>query len=131
MKKVFVFATPVLIILMLAPNAFAQQGQGGQGRGNMDPKEMAKRQTDQMIETLSLTAEQLPKVEVLNLKYAEKMKAARDASDGDRESMRNTFREMMKKKDVTLKEILTADQWTKLEAWRKEARENGQRRRGI
>lgn len=131
MKKIIVNVAPLIVFLMFAINVFAQQGQGGQGRGNMDPKEMAKRQTDKMKEELDLTAEQLPKVEALNLMYAEKMKVARDASDGDREAMRDSIRPMMKEKDVALKEILTADQWTKLEAWRKEARENGRRRRGI
>ena len=118
------------VLLIFTINVFAQQG-GGQGRGNMDPKEIAERQTNQMKETLNLTAEQLPKIEALNLKYAEKMKAARDEAAGDRESMRSTMRAMMQEKDVPLKEILTAEQWTKLEEWRKEARESGQRRRGI
>ena len=45
--------------------------------------------------------------------------------------MRSTMMAINKEKDVELKKILTADQWTKLEALRKEARENGQRRRGI
>lgn len=131
MKKIFVLIASFIVLLMFMPEVFAQQGQDGQRRGNMDPKEMAERQTNQMKETLVLTADQLPKVEALTLKYAEKMKVARDEADGDRESMRSTMMALMKEKDVTLKEILTADQWTKLEAWRKEARENGRRRRGI
>jgi Spy/CpxP family protein refolding chaperone len=128
MKKIIVFSSSVLIMLIFTISAFAQQGGG---RGSMTPQEIADRQTNQMKETLVLTAEQLPKIEALNLTYAEKMVTAREAADGDRESMRDTFRAMMKEKDVTLKEILTSEQWTKLEAWRKEARENGQRRRGI
>ncbi len=130
MKKNIVFTLPVIALLMFTINVFAQQG-GGQGRRNMDPKEMAERQTNQMNESLSLTADQLPKIEVLNLKYAEKMKVIRDDADGDRESMRSVMMPLMKEKDVKLKEILTADQWTKLEEFRKEARENGRRRRGI
>ncbi len=131
MKKIFVLIASFIVLLMFMPEVFAQQGQGGQGRGNMDPKEMAKRQTDQMKETLDLTAGQLPKVEALNLKYADKFMAARDKADGDRDAMRSTMMAINKKKDVELKKILTADQWIKLEAWRKEARENGRRRRGI
>ena len=132
MKKFIIYSVPVLLMLLLNINIFAQQGQGSGGRrGNMDPKEMAERQTSQMNETLTLTADQLPKVEALNLKYVDKFVAARDEAAGDRDAMRSTMMAINKEKDVELKKILTADQWTKLEAWRKEARENGQRRRGI
>lgn len=131
MKKIFVPIASFIVILMFMPEIFAQQGQGGQGRGNMDPKEMAKRQTDLMVENLDLTAEQLPKAEALNIKYADKFVAAREDADGDRDAMRSTMMTILKEKDVELKKILTADQWTKLEAYRKEARENGRRRRGI
>lgn len=131
MKKIFVPIASFIVLLMFTPEVFAQQGQGGQGRGNMNPKEMAKRQTDQMNENLDLTADQLPKVEALNLKYADKFMTARNESAGDRDAMRSTMMAINKEKDVELKKILTADQWTKWEAWRKEARENGRRRRGI
>ncbi|MCK5209439.1 MAG: hypothetical protein KAI29_19210 [Cyclobacteriaceae bacterium] len=132
MKKIVVFTGPILLMLLFTLDVFAQQGQGGPGRGyNMDPKEMAERQTNQMKETLSLTADQLPKVEALNLKYAEKMKVARDETDGDRESMRSTMMAMGKEKDIELKNILTAEQHTKWQEWRKEAREKGRQRRGI
>ena len=129
MKKSLYYTAFLLFIGSLALPAFAQQGGG---RGNMDPKEMAKRQTDQMKESLELTAEQLPKVEALNLKYAEKFKVVRDEAGDDRESMRSAIREMMKEKDVEIKKILTADQWTKFEADRKERMQNrGGGRRGI
>lgn len=127
MKIIIINAAPLLVILMLSINVFAQQGR----RGNMDPKEMAARQTNLMKDSLNLTTEQLPKVEALNLEYAEKLKVARDESDGDRDTMRSKMRAIMTEKDVTLKEILTTDQWTKLEAIRKTARENGQRRGRI
>ena len=132
MKKIAVFTAPILVLLLFSFDAFAQQGQGGPGRGyNMEPKEMAKRITNQMKETLVLTADQLPQIEKLNLKYAEKMNEARDKADGDRESMRSTMMAMMKEKDVELKNILTSEQFTKWEEWRKEAREKGRQRRGI
>ncbi len=136
MKKIFVPFASIIVILLFIPELFAQQGQGsrgGQGRGNMDPQEMASRQTNQMKETLELTDKQLPKVEALNLKYAEKTMAERDGANGNRESMRSAMMDLLKEKDAELKKILSAEQWTKWEAWRKEARENGQRRgrRGI
>lgn len=133
MKKIFVSLTSLIIILMFIPEAFAQQGQGGgSGRGfNMDPEEMAEKQTRQMKETLNLTDEQLPKVEALNLKYAKKAIAEREGANGNRESMRSAMKKMMKEKDLELKDIVSAEQWVKWEKWRKEAIENGRRRRGI
>ena len=129
MKKRLFYITIMVWTLSFTSASFAQQG-GGQR--NMEPKEMAERQTNQMKESLELTAEQLPKVEVLNLKYAEKFGKARDQANGDRESMRSTMMEMMKEKDVELKKILTADQWTKFEADRKERMQNRSGgRRGI
>lgn len=130
MKKFIIYSVPVLLMLILNINSFAQQGSGGR-RGNMDPKEMAERQTTMMKDSLGLTDQQLPKVEALNLEYADKFVAARNEADGDRDAMRSTMMAINKEKDVELKKILTADQWTKLEALRKEARANGQRRRGI
>lgn len=130
MQKFIIYSVPVLLMLILNINSFAQQGSGGR-RGNMDPKEMAERQTTMMKDSLGLTDQQLPKVEALNLEYADKFVAARNEADGDRDAMRSTMMAINKEKDVELKKILTADQWTKLEALRKEARANGQRRRGI
>lgn len=119
------------MMMLFCSVMFAQQGGGG-GRYNMEPKELAERQTNQMKESLDLTVEQLPKIEALNLQYAEKIGEARDAAGDDRESMRNAARELMKKKDVELKKILTAEQWTKFEAERKERMQNrGGGRRGI
>ena len=133
MKDMLKFSC-VVTILTFATISYAQQGQQGRGRFNMEPKEMAERQTSQMKELLSLTEEQLPKVEALNLKYAEKMKVARDETADDRDAMRSKMREMIGEKDVELKKILTADQWTNFEADRKERMQNrrgGSRRRGI
>ena len=131
MKKIWFFVAFIAITLSLNFVAIAQQGRGPR---NFDPKEMAERQTNQMEEVLKLTAEQLPKVEALNLEYAQKMKEARDEAGDDREAMRANMRKMMQAKDVELKKILTAEQWTTLEAERKQRMENrrgGGGRRGI
>ena len=132
MKKASFYTGLLILFFFSISSSFAQQGGGD--RRNMDPKEMAERQTNQMKESLELTAEQLPKVEVLNLKYAEKFKAAREEAGDDRESMRSTMMGMMKEKDVEMKKILTADQWTKFDRERKERMQNrgsGGGRRGI
>ena len=132
MKKTSFYTGFLVLFFFSFSPSFAQQGGGD--RRNMDPKEMAERQTNQMKESLELTAEQLPKVEALNLKYAEKFKVARDEAGDDRESMRDTIMGIIKEKDVEMKKILTADQWTKFNKERKERMQNrgsGGGRRGI
>lgn len=133
MKKLCFYSMPIALALVLSFSAIAQQGDGR--RRNMDPKEMAERQTNQMKESLELTDKQLPKVEALNLKYAEKMGEARDEVGEDREAMRSAMTEIIKEKDVELKKILTEEQWTKFEKERKERMQNrrggGVGRRGI
>ena len=107
----------------------------GQGRGmrNMDPEQMAERQTNMMKEQLELTAEQLPKIEELNLKYAKKMGEVREEVGEDREAMREKIMPLMQEKDTELKKILTAEQWAKFEEERKERMKNrgSGRRRGL
>lgn len=130
MKKSIYFIAPLFTLLFFQASLFAQQGRGAR---NMDPKEFAQRQTTQMKQSLALTEEQLPKIEKLNLEYAEKMKVVRDQAGDDREAMRSKVMAMMKEKDAELKKVLTSEQWTKFEADRKERMQNrsGGRRRGI
>lgn len=130
MKKISIFS--ILALVLFAVQGYAQQGPGPRGgRFNMEPKEMAAQQTEQMKKQLNLTDEQLPKIEALNLKYAEKMKAARDEAAGDRDAMRNTMRSMFNEKDTELQKILTEDQWATLQKVRQERRQNGRGRRGL
>ena len=134
MKKSLSLIAIILMLLTFKPTVFAQQGLG-RGNRDMDPKEFADRQTSRMHELLELTAAQLPKVEKLNLEYAEKMKEVRDQAGEDREAMRSKMMEMIKEKDAKLKAILSEEQWTKFEADRKERMQNrrggGGGRRGI
>lgn len=132
MKKISILG--LMATMLFTVQVYAQQGPGqgpGGGRFNMEPKEMAARQTEQMKKELNLTDEQLPKVEELNLKYAEKMKEARDQANGDRDAMRSTMRSMMAEKDKELKNILTEDQWTAFLKMREERMQNGRGRRGL
>ncbi|MCG8306840.1 MAG: DUF4890 domain-containing protein [Cytophagales bacterium] len=132
MKNLLKFAASAVLIFSISAITYAQQGPG-RGRNSMDPKEFAERQTNHMKESLELTDDQLPKVEALNLKYAEKMNEARVEADGDRKAMRDSMRAMISEKDEELKKILTADQWIKFEEIRKERMQNrgSGRRRGI
>lgn len=91
----------------------AQQG-GGQGRPQMNPEEMLKRQTESMVEELKLNKDQETKVSAINKKYLDKQSAYRTkmqgASDEDRAKFREEFTKMQTEKDKEIKGILTADQ---------------------
>jgi len=103
----------ILLVILVATTtlAVAQQRRGGQ----MDPKERAKKSTEQMSERLGLTEDQTKKVEVINLDAADKMSDAFAAASGDREAMRAVMTDINKEKDKKLKAVLTEDQWKEYE----------------
>ena len=110
----------VLSALFMLAASWAMQAQPGGGGRNMDPAERAKQQTASMTEKLALSEAQTNKVGEINLKYANKTKAARDEADGDWESMRETMGAIRAEQNKELQTVLTADQWTQ---WQKEQEE--------
>lgn len=118
-----------MLLILSATFTFAQRGERGG-----DPTERAKEQTVEMTEKLSLSAKQSEKVGEINLKYANKLKEARDANaDGDWSTMRETMTQIRQEQNAELKNVMTAaqfEQWEKiLEERRSQRREkNGQRR---
>lgn len=113
------------MITMMATTAVAQ-GPGGGGRGNATPEERAKRLTEMMKESLSLTTAQEPKVSAINLKYAKKMEDVRKISDTA--VQRKTVQNLNKQKDGELKTVLTASQFKE---YLKQVEEMKARRRGM
>jgi hypothetical protein len=97
---------------------------GGQGANRMG--RMAKMQ-EELLAKLKLNADQKKKVEAHDKKMAAKMKAMFDEMqkkpNSDRSAMRAKFTALREEGDKGMKAILTADQWTKFEVARKEARE--------
>jgi hypothetical protein len=90
----------------------------------MDPAERAEKQTAQMTEKLSLSDAQAGKVKEINLKYADKMKAAREEADGDWSSMREKMGAMRADQDKELQTVLTEEQWVQWDRYRTEQRAN-------
>jgi Spy/CpxP family protein refolding chaperone len=114
------------MILMLSAMfvVFGANAQNPQGPPNAEhpgpnPEEMAKKMTEWMKTELSLTNDQTPKVEKINLSYANRMK----------EIMEQMHKQMKSLEDEKLKEmgnVLTKEQLTKLEAKKEEMK--GQRK---
>ena len=85
----------LLTAMLFAAVVMAQPPMGGFQGGPMNPEEMVKRQTEEMVKDLALDAKQAEKVTAINKKFADKMMALRT------------------QKDEELKTVLTAEQYTK------------------
>lgn len=122
----------VLLLLLTAVFAHAQRG-----NWNADPEQKAKEQTTEMTEKLSLSAKQAEKAGEINLKYANKMKDARQANpDANWEAMRENMMKLRQEQNTELKTVMTTaqfEQWEKIQAERQSQQKgrvegrNGQR----
>jgi len=118
MKKIGLFLMAVLFGTSLS---MAQPG----GQRSFNPEEMAKRQTAELKEALSLKADQEKKVYDLNLETSKKMSTMREqmqAGGNGMEGMREKMTQIRAEQDKKMKEILTADQWAKYQKYQEERR---------
>jgi periplasmic protein CpxP/Spy len=114
MKKIGMI---MLSLMLVALTSIAQPGQR-----NMNPEDMAKRQTAQIKEAVGLDAKQEKQVYDLNLESSKKMQAMREAQGGNFEGMREKMTEMRAEQDKKMKAILTDAQWKKYEKYQEERR---------
>lgn len=112
-----IFTLSLLFLAGLTINLNAQPG-----NWNADPEQRATQQTAQMTEKLSLSEAQSAKVKEINLKFANKMKEAREKSAGDREAMRGAIGTIRQEQDTELQTVLTEEQWKQWTAYREEFR---------
>ncbi len=117
----------VLTTVLFFAAAMTATAQPGGGRGG-DPIQRAEMQTKMMVDSLSLSTKQGEKVKEINLKYTNKMKAARESNtDGDWEKMRATMDAIRTEQNAELKTVLTQEQY---EHWQKIAESQMQRHGG-
>ena len=110
----------VLSALLLSAGVLVQAQPGG-GRGG-DPVQRAEQTTADMTAQMGLSEPQAAKVREINLKYAEKIKKAREESDGDWEAMRATMGTIRQEQDTELQTVVTEEQWQKWVAYREAQR---------
>jgi periplasmic protein CpxP/Spy len=103
----------LLTAMLFAAVVMAQPPQGGPQGGPMNPEEMVKRQTAEMVKDLALDAKQTEKVTAINKKYADKMGEMFKNAQSDREGMRDKMMALRTQKNDELKTVLTAEQYTK------------------
>jgi Spy/CpxP family protein refolding chaperone len=118
MKKLMKSA---LLTLLLATVFTAAQAQRG-GGPDKDPSDRAEHQTTKMTEKLGLSADQITKVKAINLKYAEKAKANRDADQAKNKDAREAMRTQH---EAELSKVLTKDQAEKWKAMKPDGKGKG------
>ena len=102
-----------------------------QGFRDMDPEEIATRNTDELKSQLGLTDDQSEIAYKINLKTAKDMQKAFSDADGDRGAMRETMQKLRQKTDSSFQIMLTDyqfEQYKKIQEERMERRR--QRREG-
>lgn len=113
----------------------------GQGRGNRQMRsatERAKMETESMVKALELKADQTPKIQDINYKYAVKdsirfdeMRKDREAGKVvDREEMMKKMNEQREAKTIEVKALLTEDQKTKYDELQKQRDQRRPRQNG-
>jgi Spy/CpxP family protein refolding chaperone len=103
----------------------------------MNPEEMVKRQTQRLVEELKLNKDQEAKVQAINKKYMGKQSfdfaKMRDASDEERQKMREEMMKVQAERNKEIRAVLTPDQakiFDENQKKREEMRRNGQGRMG-
>ncbi len=119
MKKVALLSLSVLFALTMTLK-------GQPGGGMPSAEDMAKRETEQMKSTVGVTQDQLPQVEAINLKYAQKRSELfQNGPGGDFEQIRLKMQEMQKQQRAEFEKVLTADQLKKYDTMMEERRQRG------
>ena len=95
----------------------------------MTAEQRAERVTARMEKQLSLTADQKSKIYAIELDNAKKIDAWRTADKGDMKGKMKERKAAIDSQKAKIDAVLTAEQKTKMEAFRAEAREKGERMR--
>ena len=106
MKRMLKQSGIAALLICMFTFARAQEGQ------MPSPEARASKMTEWMKTNLNLTADQVSKVQDLNLKYAVKMDSLKNGSQGqDKQNIYDEMKSEGEAKDAEMKSILTADQY--------------------
>ncbi|SDF74334.1 hypothetical protein SAMN05421827_101388 [Pedobacter terrae] len=128
MKKVIL---TVAIAVMGLTAAFAQDSTKHARRAmpKMTAEQRAEKVTSRLQKQLSLTTDQKSKIYAIELENAKKMEAWRSADKGDMKGKMKERKAAMDEQKTKIDAVLTADQKTKMDAFRAEAKERGEKMR--
>jgi len=121
----------VAIAVMGLTAAFAQDTTKHARRAmpKMTAEQRAEKVTSRLDKQLSLTSDQKSKIYAIELENAKKMEAWRSADKGDMKGKMKERKAAMDEQKAKIDAILTTDQKTKMDAFRTEARERGEKMR--
>jgi len=132
------FRTMTAAALLLIGTTAMAQNQGRENRQMRSATERAKTETESMVKSLELNADQTAKIQVINYTYATKdsirfVEMSKDREAGktpDREAMMKLMKEQRDAKTTEVKAILTDDQKTKYDELQKQREQNRNRQGG-
>jgi hypothetical protein len=121
----------IAIAVMGLTAAFAQDTTKRARRAmpKMTAEQRAEKVTSRLETQLSLTADQKTKIYAIELENAKKMDAWRSADQGDMKGKMKERKAAMDEQKTKIDAVLTADQKTKMDAFRAEAKEKGEKMR--
>lgn len=128
MKKVIL---TIAIAVMGLTAAFAQDSTKRVRRPmpKMTAERRAEKATARLDKALTLTSDQKTKIYAIELENAKKVDSWRTADQADRKEKMKEGRAVMQAQKAKIDGVLTADQKTRMEALRLEAREKGDKMR--
>lgn len=91
----------------------------------LSAEQRAEKATSRLGKKLNLTADQKTKIYAVELENARKMETWRKAEEGARKGKMDERKAAMDQQKAKIDRILTAEQRTKMEAFRAEAKEKG------
>jgi len=100
---------------------------GASGKNAGTPEERAQKQTERLTEELALSEAQATEVAAINLDYAAKMNALKEAST-ERGANREAFKTLRTEQQTAIKAVLTADQVTAYEAMKSDRKGKGRKK---
>ncbi len=99
-----------------------------QDRSPRTAEERAKANTEKMKKELSLSDEQAAQAYTANLERAKVVDEFREKNKEEKKEERERIRTAQEKHKAEMKQILTADQYTKWEQWQSEKKEQNRER---
>jgi len=123
MKKKLVLALSIFAatFALSTESVKAQDSRGERPQQNLTPAQRVDNQIQRWTKALSLSSDQVNQIKPLLLELNQKREAMRDASD-KRAAMRE-MRDLVTAQDAKMKTILSAEQYTKYEDIKDEAKD--------
>lgn len=116
-QKFFAFALVVLALLVSTNTIFSQDF------GKKTPEERAQKRAERLQKDLSLSDDQYKQVYDLFLSQGQQMKALKESSEQDKTARKEKMKSIWQSTDASISGILSSEQNTKYEQFKKERKE--------